>query len=171
MEEGGDVALFFSVSARLGCPKIRTTLSPSITLCLVGSHQLCGDSGDQGGELPWGMCSPPVRGPCSVRLTPILGGCQWRYGESRVLGGHQQPYGSPGLGAQPLVPGDPRVLQEEPPRQPLPLQGHRLPPQELLEAHERQMAAIQARTRELERQREGGPWQGSGAMEMQWGMR
>ncbi|XP_056353590.1 coiled-coil domain-containing protein 17 [Oenanthe melanoleuca] len=46
-------------------------------------------------------------------------------------------------------------VEEEPPRQPLPLQGPRQPPQELLEAHERQVAAIRARTQQLERQREG----------------
>ncbi|XP_066411866.1 coiled-coil domain-containing protein 17 [Molothrus aeneus] len=38
---------------------------------------------------------------------------------------------------------------------PLPLQGQQQPPQELLEAHERQVAEIRARTQQLERQREG----------------
>ncbi|XP_053805823.1 coiled-coil domain-containing protein 17 isoform X2 [Vidua chalybeata] len=46
-------------------------------------------------------------------------------------------------------------VEGEPPRQPLPLQGHQEPPQELLEAHERQVAEIRARTRQLEQQREG----------------
>ncbi|XP_063263244.1 coiled-coil domain-containing protein 17 isoform X6 [Prinia subflava] len=45
-------------------------------------------------------------------------------------------------------------VEGEPPGQPLPLQGHRQPPQELLEAHERQVAEIRARTQQLERQRE-----------------
>ncbi|KAL2301843.1 hypothetical protein Nmel_011243 [Mimus melanotis] len=49
--------------------------------------------------------------------------------------------------------------EEEPLRQPLPLQGHRQRPRELLEAHERQVAAIRARTQQLERQREGRRWQ------------
>lgn len=74
-------------------------------------------------------------------------------------GGHQQPYGSPELVVQPLLPGEPRVQQGEPPRQPLPLQGHRQPPQELLEAHERYVAEIRARTQQLEQQREGRRWQ------------
>nr|XP_026646192.1 coiled-coil domain-containing protein 17 isoform X2 [Zonotrichia albicollis] len=43
----------------------------------------------------------------------------------------------------------------EPPRQPPPRQEQRQPPQELLEAHERQVAEIRASTRQLERQREG----------------
>ncbi|KAL9846266.1 coiled-coil domain-containing protein 17 [Geothlypis trichas] len=50
-------------------------------------------------------------------------------------------------------------VEGEPPRQPLPLQGQQQPPQELLEAHERQVAEIRARTRQLERQREGRPRQ------------
>lgn len=63
-------------------------------------------------------------------------------------------------GGQPLLPGEHRVPQGEPPRQPLPLQGQRQePPQKLLEAHERQVAEIRARTRQLERQREGRPQQ------------
>ncbi|XP_077038580.1 uncharacterized protein LOC129124042 isoform X6 [Agelaius phoeniceus] len=37
----------------------------------------------------------------------------------------------------------------------LPVEGQQQPPQELLEAHERQVAEIRARTRQLERQREG----------------
>ncbi|XP_031974461.1 coiled-coil domain-containing protein 17 isoform X3 [Corvus kubaryi] len=56
---------------------------------------------------------------------------------------------------QPLLPGEPRVQQGEPPRQSLPLQGHRQPPQELREAHERYVAEIRARTQQLEQQREG----------------
>ncbi|XP_027749170.1 pollen-specific leucine-rich repeat extensin-like protein 1 [Empidonax traillii] len=51
----------------------------------------------------------------------------------------------------------PLVEQGEPPQQPGPPQGHQQPPQELLEAHERQMAEIRARTRQLEQQREGPP--------------
>ncbi|XP_048168952.1 coiled-coil domain-containing protein 17 [Corvus hawaiiensis] len=45
---------------------------------------------------------------------------------------------------QPLLPGEPRVQQGEPPRQSLPLQGHRQPPQELREAHERYVAEIRS---------------------------
>ncbi|XP_077038576.1 uncharacterized protein LOC129124042 isoform X2 [Agelaius phoeniceus] len=41
----------------------------------------------------------------------------------------------------------------------LPVEGQQQPPQELLEAHERQVAEIRARTRQLERQREGRPRQ------------
>lgn len=75
-------------------------------------------------------------------------------------GGHQQPYGSPGRGSSSFFPvNQPRVPQGEPPRQPLPLQGPRQPPQELLEAHERRVAEIRARTQQLERQREGRSWQ------------
>ncbi|XP_054371768.1 coiled-coil domain-containing protein 17 isoform X2 [Molothrus ater] len=37
----------------------------------------------------------------------------------------------------------------------LPVEGQQQPPQELLEAHERQVAEIRARTQQLERQREG----------------
>ncbi|XP_071292716.1 coiled-coil domain-containing protein 17 isoform X4 [Agelaius tricolor] len=50
-------------------------------------------------------------------------------------------------------------VEGESPPQPLPLQGQQQPPQELLEAHERQVAEIRARTRQLERQREGRPRQ------------
>ncbi|XP_072788766.1 coiled-coil domain-containing protein 17 isoform X2 [Taeniopygia guttata] len=46
-------------------------------------------------------------------------------------------------------------VEGEPPRQPLPPQGLWEPPRELREAHERQVAEIRARTRQLERQREG----------------
>ncbi|XP_033372355.1 coiled-coil domain-containing protein 17 [Parus major] len=65
------------------------------------------------------------------------------------------PYSSPGLRVQLPLPGETRVPQGEPPRQPLPLQRQQQPPQELLEAHERQVAEIRARTQQLERQREG----------------
>ncbi|XP_053805828.1 coiled-coil domain-containing protein 17 isoform X6 [Vidua chalybeata] len=40
-------------------------------------------------------------------------------------------------------------------RKPQDISGHQEPPQELLEAHERQVAEIRARTRQLEQQREG----------------
>nr|XP_041573820.1 coiled-coil domain-containing protein 17 [Taeniopygia guttata] len=46
-------------------------------------------------------------------------------------------------------------VEGEPPRQPLPPQGLWEPPRELREAHERRVAEIRARTRQLERQREG----------------
>ncbi|XP_051651778.1 coiled-coil domain-containing protein 17 isoform X4 [Manacus candei] len=49
----------------------------------------------------------------------------------------------------------PTVQQGEPPQQPVLPQGQQQPPQELLEAHKRQMAEIQARTQQLEQQREG----------------
>ncbi|XP_051651796.1 coiled-coil domain-containing protein 17 isoform X6 [Manacus candei] len=51
----------------------------------------------------------------------------------------------------------PTVQQGEPPQQPVLPQGQQQPPQELLEAHKRQMAEIQARTQQLEQQREGPP--------------
>ncbi|XP_027504663.1 coiled-coil domain-containing protein 17 [Corapipo altera] len=47
------------------------------------------------------------------------------------------------------------VQQGEPPQQPVLPQGRQQPPQELLEAHKRQMAEIQARTQQLEQRREG----------------
>ncbi|XP_032552323.1 coiled-coil domain-containing protein 17 isoform X3 [Chiroxiphia lanceolata] len=49
----------------------------------------------------------------------------------------------------------PTVQQREPPQQPVLPQGRQQPPRELLEAHKRQMAEIQARTQQLEQQREG----------------
>ncbi|XP_032552322.1 coiled-coil domain-containing protein 17 isoform X2 [Chiroxiphia lanceolata] len=51
----------------------------------------------------------------------------------------------------------PTVQQREPPQQPVLPQGRQQPPRELLEAHKRQMAEIQARTQQLEQQREGPP--------------
>ncbi|XP_039240637.1 coiled-coil domain-containing protein 17 isoform X2 [Pipra filicauda] len=49
----------------------------------------------------------------------------------------------------------PTVQEGEPPQQPVLPQGQQQPPQELLEAHRSQMAEIQARTQQLEQQREG----------------
>ncbi|KAM6065753.1 coiled-coil domain-containing protein 17 [Chlamydotis macqueenii] len=59
-----------------------------------------------------------------------------------------------------LHPADPAsrrltAEQGEPSRQPAPRQGHGQRPQELLEAHERHVAEIRARTQQLEQQREG----------------
>ncbi|XP_032552325.1 coiled-coil domain-containing protein 17 isoform X5 [Chiroxiphia lanceolata] len=63
---------------RSGCPCMGTTLSHTITLSSLGSQLLCRDSRDRGGHggLPWGPCSPPARGPCSARPTPLPGGPQ-----------------------------------------------------------------------------------------------
>ncbi|CAN0276242.1 unnamed protein product [Bubo scandiacus] len=47
------------------------------------------------------------------------------------------------------------AVEGEPSQRPAPPRGHRQQPQELLEAHERHVAEIQARTQQLEQQREG----------------
>lgn len=54
-------------------------------------------------------------------------------------------------------PASSRLMAEqgEPSRRPAPPQGHGQRPQELLEAHERHVAEIRARTQQLEQQREG----------------
>ncbi|XP_032923472.1 uncharacterized protein LOC117000157 [Catharus ustulatus] len=112
--------------------------------------------------LPLGVQIPTAAADAPGEAVPRAPGAQQLlppWGEPSACGGStghgKETTGRLGLGGQPLLPGDPRVLQEDPPRQPLPRQGHRQPPQELLEAHERQVAAIQARTQQLERQREG----------------
>ncbi|XP_061307037.1 coiled-coil domain-containing protein 17 [Pezoporus flaviventris] len=47
------------------------------------------------------------------------------------------------------------TVEDAPAQRPAPPQGHRQRPQELVEAHERHMAEIRARTQQLEQQREG----------------
>ncbi|XP_061200710.1 coiled-coil domain-containing protein 17 isoform X1 [Neopsephotus bourkii] len=47
------------------------------------------------------------------------------------------------------------TVEDAPAQRPAPRQGHQQRPQELVEAHERHMAEIRARTQQLEQQREG----------------
>ncbi|XP_017680117.1 PREDICTED: uncharacterized protein LOC108502100 [Lepidothrix coronata] len=147
---------------RSGCPCMETALSHTIALSSPGSQRLCGDSGDGGGHggLPWGPCSPLVSGPCSARPILLPGHPQCRYSEPPAPVGTNTPAAphTPWLlVVQPLLPAEPPVQQGEPPQQPVLPQGQQQPPQELLEAHKRQMAEIQARTQQLEQQREGPP--------------
>ncbi|XP_032552324.1 coiled-coil domain-containing protein 17 isoform X4 [Chiroxiphia lanceolata] len=106
---------------RSGCPCMGTTLSHTITLSSLGSQLLCRDSRDRGGHggLPWGPCSPPARGPCSARPTPLPGGPQCRYSEPPAPVGtstSMAPHTLQLVGVQPLLPAEsPCAAERAPP--------------------------------------------------------